>query len=736
MTVMRRTPRNVQGHVPGKAFTDTGEPYGIKVALITRVDEVSLKADLRVLTGGGDRYEIDLTQGMAGPRSFWGGVPEVGSLCIIGYRRLHKNLYDAVILGYIPVGNKSGLRFDPFSTVDPNEVSPEDAEALNDLVGPVTRFKRLMLRPGDVGGMSAAGAEMVLSKDATFCNRAGDTIELRDSDRTLVVQAIHKVEATAGVKKIVGPIRRGGAFLPDDIFSNSPSTPNTTSKTPLQLKTEANGYLGTDELQSTGPGPVGSATKFANSTGQVSAIFNNFDEFPAVTFSSGRRVHYAPTSPAASIEDPNSAADAFVEDRLEMYHTSDLSQDVHEEIDGFAFTPRTTYLERVLGTVVGNDLTTSQGMRQYGRPLKYRLFPDFTTVQPGRFTFENCERQATAPELDTLTAAGAFLFRIRPPRGVGGTDFVAAVSKQGKFYLQAPGSGVEDYPSGSKNISGELNFGGALKAYFGASTPDRISAHITCEGGIHLDVGRDAEGNAITVRYRSGVKSIYEGNPNADNVAVQEEIVGVKQTSITGAEVKTIEGAMKSVVNGLVDFECDRFTVNGHSGLTLNGGELNMMVSGKSQLQYAQALISTVVTGGETKTILAGGFTETIAAGAMSYTVSAGATTFSNPAGPFNVTVGTGAIAITTSAGAVSISTASGAMTLSAAAGAVSITAGLALTLTAGSTAMVTAPLVMLGGPTAVLGVVRGVPTYPPGVPSLDFITGTPLLGAATVLSN
>ena len=724
---MRNLPRHPSGHIPGKDFTDTGEPFGLKVGLVTRVDEVNMKADLKVLTGGGDRYEIDLTQGMAGPRSFWGGVPEVNSLVVIGYRRIHKNIYDAMILGYIPVGNKSGLRFDPFSTVDPSEVTTEDKSELSDLVGPTVRYKRLLLKQGDVGGMSSSGAEFVLSKDVSLCNRAGDTFELRDTDRTLITQAIHKIESEAGIKHVSGPIRRGGFFLPDDIFSD-PTT--------RQLRTENDSYFGTDELQDAGPGTPGSSTRFANSSGQMLEMFNNFKEFPAVTYSSGRRVHYAPTSPASSIEGPNSSADAFVEDRMEMYHTSDLTQEVLEEVDGFAATRRTTYIERVIGTIVGNDLNTSQGQRQYGRLLKPTLFPDFTSPKLGRFALAEIDRQATAPDIESVTSAGAFLFRIRPPRGIGGNDFVAAVSKQGKLFLNVPASSVEDYPSGSKKISAELNLEGALKAFFGASNPDRVSANITCEGGIHLDVGRDAAGNAITVRYRSGVKSIYEGNPNEDDVTCDEQIVGVKQTSITGAEVKTIEGAKKTIVSGVNSTDCDRFAVNGHSGLTLNGGELNMMISGKGQLQYALALISTIVAGGEVKTILAGGMTTTIAAGAMATTVAAGAMTANCPAGAYTITVGTGAISATTASGAVTMSTAAGAMSLSAAAGAFTITSGLALNLTAGASCIVTAPTILLGGPSAVLGVARGVPTYPPGAPTLDYITGLPLLGSATILSN
>lgn len=318
----------------------------------------------------------------------------------------------------------------------------------------------------------------------------------------------------------------------------------------------------------------------------------------------------------------------------------------------------------------------------------------------------------------------------------GASQFVAAVSKQGKLFLNIPGSKVEAYPNGAKNISAELNLEGALKAYLGASKPDRISAHITMEGGLHLDVGRDAEGNAITVRYRSGVKQIYDGgNPNEDDVASSQEITGVKETTVTGAEVKNIQGKKVTLVSGLNDIQCDRYSLNAFGGYSGNYGELNMLVAGKSQLQYALAVIETIVAGGKVSTILAGGFIQNVVAGAVSFTAAAGATTFNNPAGAFNVTVGTGAIAMTTGAGAITLSTAAGAMSLQAS-GAVAVTAGLALNLTSGVSIMATAPTVLLGGPTAILGVVRGVPSLPPGVPSLDPITGTPLLGSATILSN
>jgi hypothetical protein len=99
------------------------------------------------------------------------------------------------------------------------------------------------------------------------------------------------------------------------------------------------------------------------------------------------------------------------------------------------------------------------------------------------------------------------------------------------------------------------------------------------------------------------------------------------------------------------------------------------------------------------------------------------------------VTVGAGAMSFTTGAGAVTLSTGAGAMSLTAGAGAMSLTSGLAMNLTAGLAISLLAPQILFGGPAAVLGVVRGLPAMPPGAPSLDYITGLPLMGSALVRS-
>lgn len=713
------TPKNIIGYTPGRDFLSS-DRYSLRYATITRVDPINMKADLHVVTGDSERFEVDLTQGMCGPRSFFGGVPEVNSLCVIGYRRIHKNLVDAVILGYIPTGNKSGLRFDPFSAYDPADIVGEDPELVQDIAGTIQRYKRLLLSPGDVGGMSSSGAEFVLSRDVSFVNRAGDSLELRDSDRTLVQQAVHSVVSVGGVKSVSGPIRRGGGWLPPDVVNG---------------RNLVEGYAGTTELQSAGPGLYNTDDKWAKD-GTLHYSFNDEKEFPPVVLPSGKHVYYPLTTPGGSLTDPDSSGDAFVEVRQEVYHTSDLGLDVLEEIDGFNASRRVPFIEHVLGTVVGSDLTSTGGQRTYGRILKPKLFPEFVGTHPGSFALEEVPRPALAPDLEAVTTAGAYLLRIRPPRAIDSNEFSFAVQKQGKAILNIPGSSVENYASGAKNISLEANLGGALKAHLGASTPDRISAHVTAEGGIHLDVGRDSAGNAITVTLRGGVKTIFEGSANGDDVATSTEVSGVKETNVRGAENKTIEGNKNTIVSGQYMIKSDRAVLNSHSGFTGNYGESNVTVNGASQWNYAKKVTTTVSQEGTEENIKQGDRKLKMDAGSDERELQAGNWKAKLTSGDFDVAVTTGAIKLETKSGQVTLSTSSGSMSIKSSGGNLDLQTSLSMSLQASVQMTLTAPMLMLGGSSASLGVCRGSPALPQGSPTLDPITGSPLQGSSSVFSN
>src|SRR5690606_5302673 len=183
-----------------------------------------------------------------------------------------------------------------------------------------------------------------------------------------------------------------------------------------------NPYYGQDELRAAGPGPTaGVEPRFATNAGTVLGLFNDETNFPPVTFSNGRKVHYPTTIRGASLDDIDSFSSAFVEDRLEMSHTTDLVQEVLEEVDGFSMDRRLPYIERVLGTLVGNSLNSTKDQNQYSQILKLEMFEDFASARIGKFTLEAIDRNPTSPDIEVNTLAGAFLLRVRPPQGSGGT---------------------------------------------------------------------------------------------------------------------------------------------------------------------------------------------------------------------------------------------------------------------------------------------------------------------------
>ena len=721
------SPRYPVGYIPGAEFVDQGTPTGFRLGIIQRVDEISMKADVKVITGGGFRAEIDLTQSLCGPRSFWGGVPEEGSVVILAYRTVHRKIGDAMIIGFIPTGNRLGLRFDPFAPADPDSISAEDAAEFEAQFGSPTRIKRLRLSPGDVGGMSSSGSELVLSKSLRMCNRAGDLMELRDEERTLVTQAVHRFDNDSGVRRYSGPVRRQALYVPSDTYKINPDGTKT-------LRTEAEGYFGRDELQAGGPGAQkGSDMSFADMNGKLLDLFNNETLYPSVTYSNGKTVFYASTaankSPEAKIDD--GGGNTFTEVRTEIAHDTDLVQEVQVEVDGFTLNPRKVFIEHVMGTVCGNDPYSTGGLKVYGKAVRPQLWTSATAMNQGKMTFEEVVRGQNG-DLDVNTAAGAYLLNILGPVSKDdNVPFSVAVQKQGKLLVQIPKPSNEFYNDNVKGISEDLNVLGAIKLYVGASTPTATSMYAKFEGGIKAEIGRNSDtGNSIDVTYLGPVNAQFVGAADENGNGAVTQIAGGFALSSTGDHKHDVGGSVFVTANGAMTHQADKIIHTAPSGYTLSSGGFQQTNMGLTTLTYAMLKTENIAAGGEVKTIAAGSALETIAAGAKTVTVGAG---------PISMTSGA---AMTQTSGAAMSQTAGGALTTSAG-GAISQTAGAAFTMTAGAVMTQTAPAgiilnsvnIQFGGPAAVLGVVRATPAMPPGAPTLDYITGLPLLGSAMVRS-
>ena len=492
--------------------------------------------------------------------------------------------------------------------------------------------------------------------------------------------------------------------------------------------------FGQDDLAAAGISPN---TFLNTTTSTVLDRINNSTEFPPVTYSNGRQVFYASSNPATNFEDGLNGGSlrAFTEHRLEVYHESDLEPDVLEEIDGFSVDRRRPYIESILGTVVGNDPYSTMGQRQYGKVLKPKLFDTFEqTSKPDGLRLEECLRPPSTPVDEALNMAAAYLFRISPPRAESKGTFGVSVSKQGKLFANIPGSTSEN--NSEKNISAEISMEGALKMFLGAMAPDLYSLHLTCEGGVYLDIGSNSRGECITTNFKGAIKQIFKGNGNSvDDVAHSVDIQGNAESHISGSDTQVVKGSYQKTIDGGYTVNAGTVNLKGNNGFNGTFGGWSTTISGKTQNNYADAYKETISTGGKLCTILAGGHTENILSGAKTTNVAAGSVTVNSTAGSYTVSVGTGSISLTTGSGSVAMSTAAGGLSIAAGGGAISITAGLSMTLTATTLVSVISPQILLGGPPAVLGVARGIPMQPPGSPSLDWITGLALQGSTVIRS-
>ncbi len=703
-----------------------GTSHGFRVGVVQRVDEVNMKVDVKIITGSGYRMEVELSQAMCGPRSFWGGIPEVGSFVMVGYRMVSPkhNIAEATILGYLPTGNRQGLRYDPFAASDPNDIDEEDKADYRNYVGGPVRYKRFKMQPGDVGGMSSSGAEMWLNRSVNLVNRAGDLIELRDEERTLVTQAIHRFDNEAGVKRYSGPVRRQVFWIPREVVTADGST-----KT---LKDEAAGYYGRDDYQNLGPGPVGGDYKFASPSGVLLEQFNNATDFPPVTYSNGKTVFYPSTSSEAGIEakPDEGAGAAFTEVRTEIAHDTELVQEVHTEIDGFCPNPRMTYIEHVMGTVIGNDPYSTLGIKQYGQILRPQLWGMGKALTPGKFTLETINRNSS--DLDAKTSAAAFLFRINPVfTTADDVPFAVAVQKQGKLLMQVPKPSNDAYGDSVKGVSADLNLLGALKLFVGAASPSNTSLFAKLEGGIKAEIGRNTDtGNSLDIVYRGPVKNRYVGAADAQGNSLSTDVSGKHTMMSAGDTYLQTGGSFIVASNGAATTRADKISQTAISGYSMNAGGCNVNINGMTYLTYAQDKHETIISGGEFKNVIAGPVVESLAAGSKTVTVNGTISTTATAA----ITESSGASITQTSGAAFTVS--SGAAYSLTAAAAVSVTAGALVTIVSPAGIDLSSPNIMLGGAaTAVLGVVRATPSLPPGTPTLDYITGLPLLGSAGVRS-
>ncbi len=717
------------------------------VGRILHVDTETMVCSIQLETGGvGERFDVPLPgPGGAGPRSWSGSIPERNSKVIIGWRKYDDRAFSPYIIGFMTVGTFPGREYEPFSTADPDDIEEaiSGAPLLADDPHLNLRTIRLKFRKiysGDYMASASEGSDFLLDRNVILQNRAGNEYILRDSDQTAVLQVVNEFTSNASGYYRRGLIKRTSFnFLPDLALSGfDPSVDDYDEfiSGKFSISTDSDGNIVRALLTKIGKDSVAFSNLrefgLINSDGTpTEPIPTNPDDlaYPFVVLSDGQRASYSVLG-----EHEHSLADTdqcYVEDRVEIKHTSDGMMAVTEEGDGVQIDQIPPILiEDVRGTVVGNDPYTEAGRALYGKVLTMRVFdsPFQTKPSPGPI-LEPVDTITNQTEANTKALCR--LFKIQSP--YSSNQYVFGITKEGKVLLHIPMTTTGSVQEKGKSI--DANIIGLIKAIIGMDSNSKLSMDLRMQGGIKLDIGsfidtsdkQNPQQVSVEMHLAGKIRTIYSGEQGRETL-----IGGSDFHSITGSKMDVVGGNKVENVGGSKAVEAFSITHNAGFGGKKNkcAGDYSNTVLGKTTELYAQ-LRNTTLALSDIKLMIAGIDSSTVLAGGITRQVTVGTgITDSVVTGNVMSNVGTGNLLMSVGVGNIAASVGTGNLALTAGAGTATIAGGITSTIIAGVAASINAPIVKIG--LSVAGsAVAGVPG-PPG-PHIDYITGIPILGIPTV---
>ena len=631
-TPIRPGQRSILSKAPGGKGP---QRFALRMAEVIRVDYERMICDIQYLEGGQPfAREVQISAAYWSARGFLGAMPGQGAIAIVGqYAAQGHHVTLPLILAFLPNGFRTALRYDPIGVAerDNEDVIKASKEltttALEGLYGPL-RHKLRKMYPGDIYGASDSGGEILLSRGVFLQDRSGQAIRF-DPDQGIVrTRSWGREDVCAWGRARAGKIVRSGLVMPVGI-----------------------------------PNPVLLEDALYAALLEQGMIFDtgvwtpDIDKVPVKYLADGTKQGVI-TENNASPTDPT--AKYFVESRKEIYLYENNSLPF-EGIEPILEELPKIFIEHVLGTVVGNDLTTLEGRRQYGQILRPRIFTSSTsrTGNPGLDGISD-------PNQDDLNMSAAYLYRMRRPDELG--ELFLAHDREGHVFLSIPASksGIGNMGSG-RSIEADIR--GSVKAVIGANANNRASIELDTTGGIAANVGTfstsqrsldaffeggiqivtrgaDANGVALNVRVRGDVvirpqgSTYFEssgdfilnaagiGNIGAQGLNLTIGTTG-RAASIQGNDIETITGRAEAVINGgrttTINNPLSGSTISEELTITLGDRHTSFRGPSEDTIDF-----STV------------GTRKIVAAGALTYEVEAGgvgAFTFKAPTGTFNATV-------------------------------------------------------------------------------------------------
>lgn len=564
--------------------------YALSVGTVTFVDYALFTVTLKIETGETlQPTPIPLTFPGAGKRHFFGALPEVGDVAVIGWAPQESGYNRRpVVLGWMTPSIMAGQDWMPFQPYSAEEWghSPSD-QVKYSAIADRTRHKLRHMEPGDIVASSSRGADIVLNESVLITNRRANEIRLRDQDQALIIRSLQQFHAMAGARIYAGMVQRDANLLPVQMFADlvqwdaprqvdgekvllqsselAPSEIPLLQLTPNALfqRTAAGKRTAFDNLIKSGDikkDPIQAFLdpyQFLQNGLFIGADGSALTDLNAAAVYGGKSFYRVSTTGENSAA--NASRDTLTEYRIELTHTADGTLPVTEQTDNFdadripESVPReldstaknAPFIEFVMGSVVGNDAFSLQGKEVYGIPLQPEIFPKGAS--------------RAVPNLisgvgSSMEEHAASLFIVRPPLGAGNAPTFWSVTKDGRLKTSIPGTG--------KSWSVEAALGAGLRLESG-KTPSGESLQLDTEGAIrlhsrsgtnHTNLGLELSSDTGAVRIYGGGPSTVGGNagvtvPVGGGGSPAVEIESGGNLSIKAAKEITLSGTSVNLAN-------------------------------------------------------------------------------------------------------------------------------------------------------------------------------------------
>ena len=593
----------------------SGSEFPFRVAKITKVDAKRMTCSLYVFTGNGDPYEgVALSFANAGARHFFGAIPEVNDLCVVGYSPAESGFTRMpYIVGWLVPGTDSGYDWVMSSATEDGELSmtPQMQELLKGTLGR-RRHKLRQMEPGNIVASSSQGSDMILDESVTLANRRGNEIVLRDQDQAIVTRSLQTFHAGAGVRTYSGMVQRDSSLLPSQMYLSG-----TDWAGPRQVDAEGNPLrsagLSRDDisgLTALSPNPIfdedyqmpgvdpNSYLKRGLYIDDSGALYDQLNLTDSVY---GGKPIYRVATDVNSYNRTNSTVDpgaeTFSEWRVEVSHTSDGTLPVTEQTDGVDidrllpqapkstsegggdespnnWSPNASFVSMTLGTAVGNDHTKNR--TSYGLPLVPSLYSKDGSLGPSIRAAEDGEDPGNH---------AAFLLRVRNPYDPSQPEAFMAITKSGAYRTFFPGSGSASYEeyfqTGKKIVLGQDSTG-VSQRWDGAGQFSMVNT----------GKGRSEDNRGLNLESVGGAVRIMGGGAltdTADEICVK--IQSTKNTLIQSGSSTLIKGPTLEIAecNTETHKVNNTFSVNAGDSITHNTKTLNVTTNGAANYSHGGA---------------------------------------------------------------------------------------------------------------------------------------------------